>query len=213
MYSGFVGNLAARYCVDYSIYLIVHPFMSLSIHFYGDPILRTPAAPIKSVTPDILKLADEMIATMRVAEGVGLAAQQVGQALAICVVEVPVSYDTDEDGIRLNPELEMPLVLLNPVITGFSKKTDVHEEGCLSFPGIRGNIERPLDITLRYLDLQGKAHEIQVYDFTARVVQHEVDHLNGVLFIDHMSVPKRMVLKKRLQRMKEETEEKLGIQG
>lgn len=185
--------------------------MSLTIHFYGDPILREPAAPIRIVTPEIRALADDMIAKMHEAEGVGLAAQQIGKALAICVVAVPLDYDTDADGARLNPGVDMPLVLLNPVITAYSKKTNTHEEGCLSFPGIRGNIDRSTEITLRYMNLDGQPREMVLRDFLARVVQHEVDHLNGVLFIDLMSAPKRLVLSKRLKRMKEETEEKLGI--
>lgn len=185
--------------------------MSLSLHFYGDPILRTPAARIPAVTPEIRALAESMLATMRAAEGVGLAAQQIGQALAICTIEVPVEYDTDENGQRIHPGLAMPLVLINPEILETSRKTDGHEEGCLSFPGIRGDIQRPREIVLRYQDLDGAAHTVTLRDFVARVVQHEVDHLNGVLFIDRMSMPKRMVLKKKLLRLKEDTEERLGL--
>lgn len=185
--------------------------MSLTLHYYGDPILRTPAARIPAVTAGVRALAADMIATMRASEGVGLAAQQIGQALAICTIEVPVEYDTDEQGQRLHPGLTMPLVLINPVIVEASRKTDGHDEGCLSFPGIRGDIQRPREIVLRYQDLEGAEHTVNLRDFVARVVQHEVDHLNGVLFIDRMSAPKRLVLKKRLQRLKAETEEKLGI--
>jgi peptide deformylase len=119
--------------------------------------------------------------------------------------------DRDEQGQRLHPNLVMPMVLLNPVVVAPSRKTGHHEEGCLSFPDIRADIVRPLEITLRYLDLDGQSHEIPLRDFMARVVQHEVDHLNGVLFIDRMSAPKRMVLAKRLRRMKQETEAALGL--
>ncbi len=184
--------------------------MSLNLHYYGDPILRTPAVRIPEVTPAIRQLAQDMIATMRASEGVGLAAQQIGKALAICTVEVPVEYDTDQDGVRLHPGIAMPLVLLNPEIIAKSRKTERQEEGCLSFPDIRGDIERSVEITLRYQDLDGQAHECQMREFLARVVQHEVDHLNGVLFIDHMSAPKRLVLSKRLKRLKLETEARLG---
>ena len=187
--------------------------MSLSIHRYGDPILRTPAVRIAEITPEIRQLADDMIVTMRASEGVGLAAQQIGRALAICTLEVPVDYDTDEQGARINPTWTMPKVLLNPEVVVASRKQDNHDEGCLSFPGIRGSITRPVDITLRYQDLDGQTHEEQVRDFMARVVQHEVDHLNGVLFIDRMSAPKRLVLSKRLKHMKLETEEELGLSG
>lgn len=185
--------------------------MKLTLHFYGDPILRTPAARVEAITPELRQLAEDMIFTMRASEGVGLAAQQIGRALALCTLEVPVEYDTDENGVRLHPGLAMPMVLVNPVIVEQAKKTDAHDEGCLSFPDIRGSIQRPREITLRYQDLAGQEHTVALRGFTARVVQHEVDHLNGVLFIDHMSVPKRLVLKKKLQRLKEETEEQLGL--
>lgn len=185
--------------------------MKLDIHSYGDPILRTPAERIPAVTPEIRTLAADMIETMRAAEGVGLAAQQIGRALAICTVEVPAEYDTDEAGTRKHPDLAMPMVLLNPEITASARKLDHHEEGCLSFPGVRGDIQRPVEITLRYQDLDGQVHERVLRDFLARVVQHEVDHLNGVLFIDRMSAPKRLVLAKRLKRMRLETEERLGL--
>lgn len=185
--------------------------MSLNLHYYGDPILRTPAERIPEMGPGIQKLAGDMIDTMRASEGVGLAAQQIGKALAICTVEVPLEYDTDEAGQRINPGLDMPLVLINPEITDHSSKIDRHEEGCLSFPGIRGDIPRPVEITLRYQDMAGATHEQRVSGFLARVIQHEVDHLNGVLFIDHMSAPKRLVLRKRLNRLKQETEEQLGL--
>lgn len=185
--------------------------MTLNIHFYGDPILRQPAELIRAVTPEIRALAEAMIEAMRAAEGVGLAAQQIGRALAICTVEVPLDYDTDEQGNRMHPDLAMPLALLNPEVVEVSRKTGHHEEGCLSFPGIRADIERPLEITLRYMDLDGNRHERRLRDFLARVVQHEVDHLNGVLFIDRMSAPKKLILAKRLKRMRRETEEALGL--
>jgi peptide deformylase len=152
-----------------------------------------------------------MIETMRDAEGVGLAAQQIGDTRAICVIAIPPDHDKDKAGERIHPHLEMPLVLINPEITVCSKKTDALEEGCLSFPSIRASITRPAEITIKFLDLHGKRREEKLSDFTARAVQHEVDHLNGILFNDKMSAAKKFAIKRKLANLKEETEEKLGL--
>jgi peptide deformylase len=105
----------------------------------------------------------------------------------------------------------MPLVMLNPEITETSKKTGGREEGCLSFPDIRGSIQRPVEITVKFIGLDGKPRVEKLRDFAARVVQHEVDHLNGILFIDKMSPAKKFALKRKLATLKHETEEQLGI--
>jgi peptide deformylase len=185
--------------------------MKLEIRTYGDPVLRAPTARVAAVNDDIRRLIADMIETMHEAQGIGLAAPQVGRSLALCVIDLPADYDTTEDGRRLNPDAAMPLVLLNPEIVSASNKTDEHEEGCLSFPGLRGNIERPTEIALRYMDEFGASHEKTFVDFLARVIQHEVDHLNGVLFIDRMSVAKKFALKSRLKRLERETKERLGL--
>ncbi|HMP75189.1 MAG TPA: peptide deformylase [Kiritimatiellia bacterium] len=185
--------------------------MKLDMHYYGDPVLRAPAARVEAVTDELRQLAAAMIEAMHTENGVGLAAPQIGRSVALCVVELPVDYDTTEDGRRLNPDVEMPLVLINPEIVSIGRKTDVHEEGCLSFPGLRGNIERPIDITVRYLGLDGQPRARAFTDFLARVIQHEVDHLNGVLFIDRMSAAKRFALKGRLRKLENETRERLGL--
>lgn len=184
--------------------------MKLELHYYGDPVLRQPGQPVAQVTDEVRAFARDLIETMRAEQGVGLAAQQVGRAVTVCVVEVPVEYDTDDAGVRLHPDLAMPMVLINPEIVEASRKTDSREEGCLSFPGIRGSIPRALEVTLRFLDEQGRSREVRLRDFLARVVQHEVDHLNGVLFIDRMSAAKRFALGKKLRAIKAETEARLG---
>ncbi len=175
--------------------------MNHEIRIYGDPVLRTKAEPVREVNDAVRALGRAMIAIMRGAEGVGLAAQQIGETRAICVVEVPEEYDTDDEGNRLNPGLPMPLVLINPVLTQPSSKAESREEGCLSFPDIRGNITRPVSIHLNALDDQGRVIDCDVTGFIARVIQHEVDHLNGVLFIDRMSAARRFTLASRLRRM------------
>ena len=178
--------------------------MNHEIRIFGDPVLREKARRIEVVDEKVRTLGREMIDIMRASDGVGLAAQQIGETLAICVIEVPEDYDRDDDGKRLNPELSMPMIILNPVISGPSKKEESREEGCLSFPGIRGAISRPKNIHLSYMNEQGEARQLEVRGFTARVIQHEVDHLNGVLFIDRMSAAKRFTLSGRLKRLREE---------
>ena len=184
--------------------------MELPIHNYGDPVLRQKAEPVEVVDDGFRALARDMIDTMHLARGVGLAAQQIGKAIAICIVEVPEDYDVDEDGVRLNADVSMPLILINPKITSYSRETESGEEGCLSFPEIVGPISRSLEIDVACLDERGEAHQLQLKGFVARVVQHEVDHLNGVLFIDRMSPVKRITLKGRLRRMRNETEKTLA---
>ena len=187
------------------------PPVKQDIRIYGDPVLREKAEPVAAVDDGLRRLAADMIETMRAAEGCGLAAQQVGRAVPLCVIEASPEQQNDAQGNCLNPGLAMPMALVNPVITASSKKTDSFEEGCLSFPDLRGSIERPVQITLRYLDLDGQAHETAVKGFVARIIQHEVDHLNGVLFIDRMSFAKKIAIKGRLERMKAETEDRLGL--
>ena len=184
--------------------------MRLEIRQYGDPILRAKGRAIAKIDADILKLAEDMIETMRGAEGCGLAAQQIGRDLMICVVEAPADLDTDDAGQPCNPGLQMPMIVINPEIIAQSKKTDSREEGCLSFPDIRGNIDRAREITLKFLNEKGEPQQLQVFGFAARVLQHEIDHLNGVLFIDRMSYAKRVALKGKLKRMKQETEERMS---
>jgi peptide deformylase len=181
--------------------------LKYSIRTYGDPVLVTKARPIDRVDEGIVTLARDMIETMHAEEGVGLAAQQIGKEIAICVIDVPEKADMDAEGKRANPDLAMPLVVLNPEILSYSKKTESTEEGCLSFPEIRGNIDRAVDIRLRFLAETGEVRELDVHGFTARVLQHEIDHLNGVLFIERMSYAKRIAIKGKLKRLKLETEE------
>lgn len=173
-------------------------------------MLREKSRPVAAVDKEIRTLAADMIETMREAEGVGLAAQQIGETRSICVIAVPPDHDRDGNGGPLHPHLVMPLVLLNPTITELSRKTEGREEGCLSFPDIRGSIPRSVEITVSFTDLEGRARVEQLRGFVARVVQHEVDHLNGVLFIDRMSPAKKFALKRRLAALKSATEERAG---
>lgn len=186
--------------------------MRLEMRIFGDPVLRQQAEPVTEFDARLEKLAADMLETMREERGVGLAAQQVGVTRSICVVSVPEDYDIDEEGNRLHPGLEMPLVLVNPEITWLGDEREKADEGCLSFPGINGAVPRALEIRVSFHDLNGVRHEdVEMKDFLARVVQHEVDHLLGRLFIDRMSPVRRASLSGKLKRMKAETEERLGI--
>ena len=186
--------------------------MKLDIRTYGDPILRARAQPVARVTDELRALAKDMIAAMRVENGVGLAAEQVGRREAVIVVELPPDYDTEtEGGPRLHPDIEMPWVLFNPEIVRASAETEVSNEGCLSFPDITTPVARAVEITLKYVDINGQAHERILKKFLARVVQHESDHLHGVLLVDHMTAIKKISLRGQLKRLRQDTEASLGL--
>ena len=185
--------------------------MKLSLKIYGDPVLRMKATPVTKVDDRLRKLADDMVETMHAEDGVGLAAQQVGETVALCVVDIPVSADTTEDGRRLNPDVPMPMALFNPVIVESSNEMDVCEEGCLSFPEIRAPVTRSAEVVVRWTDRGGATCEHRLRGLAARCVQHEMDHLNGVLISDRMSAVKKISLSGKLKRLRRETEQALGL--
>ncbi len=186
----------------------------LTIQTYGAPVLREKAVAVEAVTPELRKLAKDMVFTMHRANGVGLAAQQVGRTESVCVIDVPAEYDVEErgkGGERLNPDVEMPLVLFNPRIVEASEdETAAQEEGCLSFPGINGSVERPWRVRVAYLDLDGRERETELVGFVARAAQHEIDHLEGTLFIDRFKYVKKLAVRGKLKKLKEETLEGLA---
>lgn len=160
----------------------------MTIVEYGHPALRSKGREIARIDDRIRKLAEDMIETMDDARGVGLAAQQVGLPLQLCVVDV---FDAEApgqmliDGEPADLEEHMPLVLVNPEVTPIGEKeSDV--EGCLSFPGLQGSIPRPSAVKVKAMDLDGDPLEFEATGLLARAVQHEHDHLHGILFIDRM---------------------------
>lgn len=183
--------------------------MKLQLRFYGDPVLRTPARPIEKVDDDIRRLAKDMIETMHAETGIGLAAQQVGETRAICVVNVPARMDTNDDGERLHPHVEMPLILINPEIISHSDVLECADEGCLSFPDISAPVRRPEEVEVEYLGLDGQTARIRLRGLVGRAVQHEMDHLAGRLIVDHMSPVKKVALSGRLKRLRRRTQETL----
>jgi len=181
--------------------------MNLPIVRYGDPVLRAKGARIETVDEAIRELAANMIETMHEAHGVGLAAQQVGQPLQLTVLDVTDVEDRPStlklNGVEMDPKTAMPLVLLNPELT-LSDGEDLGLEGCLSFPEITADIWRASSVVLRAQTLEGETVEIEAGGLLARALQHEVDHLNGVLFIDRMSAATKVALRSRLKRMQKE---------
>jgi len=182
--------------------------MILPILEYGDPILRAKGKPIENIEDRIRELAANMIETMHAAKGVGLAAQQVGEALQLTVLDVSLVEDRPStlkvDGKEVDPKAAMPLVLINPEIE-LRGSTETGVEGCLSFPEITGDIERATSVTVRAQTLESSAIEIEATGFLARAIQHEGDHLNGILFIDRMNSAAKAALSSRLKRLQKET--------
>ncbi len=183
--------------------------MKLSILQYGDPILRAKGKRVNKIDNRIRELAQSMIETMHAANGVGLAAQQVGEPLQLTVLDVSQVEDRPST-MKLNGKNvvlvnAMPLVLINPEIE-LRDETEIGTEGCLSFPEITGDIERAKSAIVRAQNLEGETVEIEATGLLARAIQHELDHLNGILFVDRMSSAAKATLSSRLKRLQKETQ-------
>lgn len=185
----------------------------LDIQIYGSDVLREKALPVDAVDAGIRTLAQEMLETMYADNGIGLAAEQVGRRESVCVVDVPVELDLDCDNCRLNPGVIMPLVLINPKITRRSDDESSCDEGCLSFPGMSLPVKRANAIDVRYLDLKGETNEISVRGLVARAIQHEMDHLAGVLIVDRTPKMKRLAAAGQLKKLKRLNSAKAVVVG
>jgi peptide deformylase len=173
------------------------------VSLYGNPVLRVKAKPVARIDSKIRALVDEMLAAMRAANGVGLAAQQVGETAALCVIEIPAELPPAESGVAQGDGLAMPLVMINPSLTDLTG-TMTGQEGCLSFPEIFVQVKRASEVTASFQDLQGKHHTVRAKALLARAIQHEMDHLNGVLLVDRMSAIKKISLSGKLKKLKKE---------
>ena len=158
-----------------------------------NPILRKKSQILEKVDNDLRKLMDDMLETMYSAPGIGLAAVQVGILKRLIVI------DLSKDGEKKNP-----IFLVNPELTFKSKKTSIHEEGCLSLPGHFAEVERPAECHLNYVDYNGKEKKLKADGLLSTCIQHEVDHLNGILFIDYLSKLKRDMIIKKLKKNNKE---------
>jgi len=182
--------------------------MILPIVKYGHPILRQKGARVGNVTPEIERLIGDMFETMEDAAGIGLAAQQVGHALQLTVIDVREVTDRKSslqiDGQESDVAAFMPLVLINPELRPFGEPV-LGPEGCLSFPEMYEDITRPPSVEVKATNEKGQALHFTAGGLLARAIQHEVDHLNGILFIDRMKSTAKQALKTDLEKLQQET--------
>ncbi len=164
----------------------------LPVYTYDQPILRQKAVQVAEINDEVRQFIRDMHKTMHGADGIGLAANQVGDARAIAVVDL-----SEFEGDDRHP----PMTLINPVITAYSDEKDFAEEGCLSLPRYRDMVERPIGIQVRFFDETMREHHREIGGFLARVLQHEIDHLNGVYFFDHVNAIRRAMAFQKLKRI------------
>jgi peptide deformylase len=171
--------------------------MVLPIYLYGHEILRQDAAEIEQNSEALQTLIDDMLETMHGAAGIGLAGPQVGKSLRIFVVDLePLREDLEEEGEVIPPQ---PMVFINPEIMSESDDLVAFEEGCLSIPDIRYDVDRPSRIQITFRDREFNECTVDASGMLSRVIQHEYDHIEGVLFVDYLSSFKRKLLTRRLR--------------
>ena len=166
--------------------------MYLPIYTYDHPVLKQKTKRVANINDAVLSLAMNMMETMRHAHGIGLAANQVGKSLSLTVVDI--SETDDNEDVK-------PLVLINPEIIDVEGES-IFEEGCLSLPGLREDVKRPSDIFFKYIDVNGKEITSEADGLLARVIQHEIDHLNGIYFFERLSKLKQTLVKPELNRIR-----------
>jgi len=181
---------------------------AMKIRIYGDPVLKLKAEEVSQVDPQLKELADSMADTMYEASGIGLAAPQVGVSKRMVVVDVDYASEEREKGSTRKPSgnVRNLRVYVNPVITWESNDDAPMDEGCLSIPGVEGEVYRPTKVRVKYQDLTGEQHEEQMEDLLGRCIQHEIDHLDGILFPDRMPFLKRARIAGQLNKLKREQE-------
>jgi peptide deformylase len=163
-----------------------------------DPLLRRKSSPVEKVTPELQALIDDMFETMYDAPGIGLAAIQVGVPKRVLVIDLQEPEEEEGEPVR------RPMVFINPEVVDASDTLQVYNEGCLSVPEMYAEVERPDRIRARWLDRDGKPHDEELDGLLAICLQHEMDHLEGVLFIDHLSRLKRDMILKKLAKARKE---------
>lgn len=175
----------------------------LRIELYPTEVLRTKASPVSEIDESMRAIAARMIELMRGAQGIGLAAPQVGLPIRLFVAHVPPDPEADDPAeLGEVPEsCDEPQVFFNPEIVEFSRDLEPYDEGCLSLPGITGEVNRPSTVTMRAMDAQGNPVEVRATGLLARCWQHEIDHLDGVLILDKMSQMSRLKNRARIKSM------------
>jgi len=178
----------------------------LRIYVAPHPVLKKVAEPVAQVSADTRRLADDMIETMYATDGIGLAAPQVGVSQRILVIDIEQNQDAeDPKDKRGNPR-----VFINPEIVWTSEDMRVYNEGCLSVPGQYAEVTRPDKIRVKYIDYNGIKQEMEADGLLATCLQHEMDHLNGILFVDHLSTLKKDMLMRKLKKFTKENEEEMA---
>lgn len=168
--------------------------MILPVYTYNHPVLKQRTSEITDANAEIQSLIDDMLETMYNANGIGLAANQIGKGLSLTVIDLSDAEDEDDSS-------DGPIVLINPIIEAFSDNEEEFEEGCLSLPDFRDVVIRPSEIQVRYLDRQMKEHRSEAGGLLARVMQHEIDHLNGIYFYERLSPIRRTLAQGKLKRI------------
>jgi peptide deformylase len=174
----------------------------LRIRTWGDPILKTRSPEVREVNDEIKRLVKDMLETLAAENGVGLAANQVGSTHRVFVAEIPS---------KVGPSQRY--VLINPKLTGLSRETETVEEGCLSFPGLYGPVERHIEVEIQGQDLDGRSVTLKGTGLLARAFQHEMDHLDGVVFIERMKLVQRLMLNRQLNELAKHTKAALAGRG
>lgn len=168
-----------------------------------DPLLKMKSAPVEKITPEIKQLLDDMLETMYASNGVGLSAVQVGVLKRVIVVdtewESPRYRTEGEERTDEKPKPGKPMKMMNPEIVQESEEDRVYNEGCLSFPGQYSEVKRPDTIRVKYLDENGKEHQIEAGGLLSTCIQHEIDHMDGIVFVDHISSLKRDMIMSKMK--------------
>jgi peptide deformylase len=176
------------------------------IHLYGDPVLRAKGDLVREFGPTLRAIGDGMLASMRAARGIGLAAPQVGLSLQLFVVDVK---DTENslilDGQAVDPSTVMPMLFANATVIIAEGEKEIYTEGCLSFPGITGDVERVEKTIVQFRDADGAPHTLECSGILARCIQHEHDHCQGVLFIDRMTRAHQLLVSSKIKKLKKKT--------
>ncbi len=174
---------------------------------WGAPVLRQPCQPVNVITPELRQLVIDMVETMYNANGVGLAAPQVGRSEALCIIDVPSDAEKEEYE-EINASIPMPLVMFNPeILSKDGEQTD--EEGCLSFPSIHAPVTRADKVCFTFNDINGERKTYTAYGLLARAVQHELEHLAGGVFIDNIS--DKTPIQQKLEKLEKKTKKALGL--
>ena len=174
---------------------------------YGHPVLREKAIPVKKVDLALRNLARDMLDTMHAYSGIGLAAEQIARTEAICVIDLSPADERDGFDVHDNPDIPMPLILVNPEIVASAGEV-IGQEGCLSFPDTYVDVKRAEEVTVKYLSMDNEPAEVSAKGLLSRAIQHEIDHLNGILIVDRMSATQKVTNAGKLKRLS-----RMGKQG